>query len=251
MEREKQELVVADSKFLVTIFGSREKANRGSAVQVRRDVANLRKTLKKNLEREGADDHDAGTGLAILYMTRADEIFGYASFLRFAKKELGLSRAVVYRLARVARYATASQAKWGTEACIQAASMVDLFAANESLRRAHGLASIPKTITDIAKLELQVAGGRIRLVDAPGAPAIEEALDELRAQTNPGERRLPAGLRAKNVALRRGLAADPDLLGVGAKFVMRNGRKKLDLSIPEGASLTRIARALERVLGAL
>lgn len=232
----------------LAIFGSREQSTRGNPIQVRASVRAFRLEITKVRVRDGQDAHGFGTELTRMFHLRADEVYGRQDFLQFAKKELGLSVSSVRRYVRIARYATAAQSAWGMEAVLLAASIVDLFASDAALCRKHGLSKAPTRITEIAKIELQVSAGKIRLADAPGEELIEEALEILKGTRAPGQRRLPTAMRQKNAEIRKAIDAEPELQGVTAQFVERGGKRRFDLSIPPGGNLTRIARAVERVL---
>lgn len=235
----------------IELLGSRRRARRGNAIQVRADVTALRAVISKTNEREGEDAHEIGTQVTILYMKRADQIYGYESFVEFVRVKLRLSRSRLYRYLKVAKYATAAQARWGVDTCVAAGRLIELLRTSAELRRSFRLRAKPETISDLAGVKFPVADGRtIQLKgETLGLDDVEGIIAALgQAGGRNGARRLRRELLAANEALATGSREHPSLRGVETGFAVRKGRPVFELVMPASADLRAVTLAVLEIL---
>jgi len=232
----------------LTIFGTREHSHRGNPIQLRTEVRNLQERLLTTRRREGSDAHFVGTVLTRLWHGRADEVFGFTSFEAFSTSEFDLPRSSAYKYVRLAAYATATESEWGVDAVMALASIVDLVRSSPKLQKKLGFTAKPQGISDLVRQGLPLPGNRaLRL--QPGRPLVaalvNESLQHLRSLSglDTGGLTAKADL-AETEELRRTIEDRPEYAGVDARIRRRGGKRVLQLTVPEGTDLVRLAKDL-------
>lgn len=213
-------------------------------------VAGLKAGIRRHDESEGVQAQELGTQLATLYRSAAHTLFGYEDFVSFARSELGVRSATMYRFLRVAKYATPKQAEWGVLAVLAAGRLIELLRADPAVRRKVGLAKEePRTINDIAKVPFRLSGGATLRLDAEfvAEADLEALIDELTG-TAVKTQDLPLVLRRKNDELETACASDDALSGVDARFAKKRGKQTLRIDIPRGSDVRAVFAALARIV---
>lgn len=231
------------------LLGSRQQANIGSARDARAIVTDLREHVRAGAVRSGEDAHRYGTKLVVLYKSLAEQHYDRKSFLDFVRLDVGLARSTFYDWIRVARYATATQARWGVATCLAAGRLIEFFRANPAKARAAGLKRVPETLTDLvgvsfpidARRTLRFEGDTVLADDVDDALAFQQGGVQERAG-------LTQAQRAGNDKLREAIARKAALAGVEARLARRKGKNVLHLVIPSGGNVVEIARVIARAL---
>jgi len=244
-------LATRNMKAAVAVWGSRENSHKGNEIQVRAMVNELVPVVRGLKKVGGMNAHHIGSRLAWLFHVHADAIYGKADFLSFAREVLGLGRTQAYRYARIARFATESQAEWGEDEVLVAASIVELVAGRPDLQRKFALAQPPRTITDLARVELPLPGGRhLKLAgEFVSLTDLEGAYVQLGGAVNtPLASKLSAADREAAAKLERATTSDPRLSGVDVRVSRGNSGVRLLVKLPAGRSLAAVSSAIADAL---
>jgi hypothetical protein len=229
---------------------SRLQANHGNPIQIRAQTTALRARAATGRSRGGEDAHEVGTQLAVLYMAFAEHVYEREDFLDYVREDVGIGRTGAFRFMRVARYATAAQARlWGIDACLSAARVVEYLSGDDARWRAAKLRRKPRTISDLAGLALPVDDERqVRFDrDTLEEDDVDAALARLEG-AGAGPRKQSAEQRRANEQLGEAVRSRPELSGVEARVGRRRRQEVLTLVIPQGANLVAVAAAIEKAL---